>query len=157
MRSIINFLLILIPSVFISCSEEDDNKIDNSISSFHISTGEIYPAFDPSVKDYHITSLNTLNLIDIIIDNFDSKKVIYINDQKVITKTTSIKLNPGDDIVIKSYNENAEALIYTVHYMPIDMPNINVITKNNPSDGYILIKQYLKTNTNHNQTNYNAI
>lgn len=157
MRNIINFLLILIPYLFLSCSEEDDNKIDNSISSFHISTGEIYPAFDPSVKDYRITSLNTLNLIDIIIDNFDSKKVIYINDQKVITKTTSIKLNPGDDIVIKSYNENAEALIYTVHYMPEDMPNINVITKNNPSDGYILINQFHLSNNNPNLTNYIAI
>ncbi len=151
----INFLFILI--FLFSCSEDNDNKIDNTISSFHISTGELYPAFNPAIKDYYVTSLNTLNLIDITIDNFDAQKVIYINNQKALSNTTSIQLQPGEDILIKSYNENAEVLIYKIHYMPLDMPNINVITKNNPSDGYILINQFHLSTTNPNPTNYIAI
>lgn len=152
-----NFLLLIFSSIlFISCSEED-LKIDNSISSLLVSTGELYPAFNPEVKDYYITSLNTINPINITIDNYNSQKTIYINNKKVISKITSLKLNPGDDIVIKSYNENTEALIYTIHYMPSDMPAINVISKNNPSDGYILINQFHLSNTNPNTTNYIAI
>lgn len=152
----INFFLIFITALFISCSD-DELKIDNTISSMHISTGEIYPAFNPEIKDYYITSLNTLNPIEITIDDFESGKIMYINNQKVISNTTSIQLNPGDDIVIKSYNENSEAKVYTVHYMPSDMPAINVITKNNPSDGYILINQFHLSNSNPNSTNYIAI
>ncbi len=51
-----NVLLLIFSSIlFISCSEED-LKIDNTISSLHVSTGELYPAFNPAVKDYYITS-----------------------------------------------------------------------------------------------------
>lgn len=156
MKSFKYLLLFFTNILFISCSEED-SKTDNTISALHVSTGELYPAFNPTVKDYYITSLNTLNLIDITIDNYDSQKVIYINNQKVLSNTTSIQLQPGEDIVIKSYNENAEALVYTVHYMPLDMPVINVITKNNPSDGYILINQFHLSATDPNPTNYIAI
>ena len=147
MRNIINFLLILISLFFISCSEEDDNKIDNTISSFHISTGEIYPKFDPEVQDYYITSLNTLNYIDITIDNFDKHKIIYINNNRVIDKTTSIKLNIGEDIIIKSFDDNNVLKTYTVHYLPADMPKTNVITKSNPANGYILINLFELSST----------
>ena len=156
MQSFKYSFLIFILILSVSCSD-DEFKIDNTISSLHISTGEIYPAFNPEVKDYYITSLNTLNNIDITIDDFESGKIIYINNQKVLSNITSIQLQPGDDIVIKSYNENAEALIYTIHYKPLDMPTINVITKNNPSDGYILINQFHLSSTNPNTTNYIAI
>ena len=147
---------ILFTILFVSCSKEE-LIIDASISSFHVSTGEIYPAFSPEIKEYYITSLNTLNSIEVTIDNFDSQKNIYINNKKATSNSTYIKLNIGDDIVIKSYNEKNEAVIYTVHYMPIDMPKINVITKNNPSDGYIFINQFHLSNSNPNSTNYIAI
>ena len=147
---------ILFTILFVSCSKEE-LIIDASISSFHVLTGEIYPAFSPEIKEYYITSLNTLNSIEVTIDNFDSQKNIYINNKKATSNSTYIKLNIGDDIVIKSYNEKNEAVIYTVHYMPIDMPKINVITKNNPSDGYIFINQFHLSNSNPNSTNYIAI
>lgn len=153
---IFNFLSILILILYTSCSEDDD-KIANTISSFQVSTGELYPNFNPNIKDYYITSLNTLNPIDITIDNFDSQKKIYINNQKVVSKTTSLQLNIKEDIVITSYNEKGEALVYTIHYLPLDMPRINVISKNNPSNGYILINLFHLSNTNPNNTNYIAI
>ena len=156
MRSFKYLFLIFTLILSVSCSD-DEFKIDNTISSLRISTGDIYPAFSSEIKDYYITSLNTLNNIDITIDNFDSQKVIYMNNQKVISKITTLKLTPGDDIIIKSYNENAEALIYTIHYMPQDMPAINVITKNNPSNGYILINQFHLSASNPNPVNYIAI
>lgn len=65
---------ILASTLIISCNN-DEFIIDNSISSIHVSTGEIYPAFNPEVKDYYINSLNTLNEIAITIDNFDTKKI----------------------------------------------------------------------------------
>ena len=150
------FFLIFTTLIFVSCSK-DEISIDNSISSFHVSTGEIYPAFSPEIKDYYITSLNTLNEIEITIDNFDSNKNIFLNNKKVVSNKTSIKLNIGDDIVINSYNEKNEAITYTVHYLPMDMPKINVITKNNPSDGYIFINLFKIPWSNTNPTNFIAI
>ena len=123
-----------------SCSNDyENNNISNPITSIEISTGQIYPAFKPEIKDYYCTSLNTLNTIEITIGNFDSFKKIYINNTKVVKKTTSLKLNPGEDITIKYISSNGNQVKYTIHYLPIDMPKINVITKNNPSNGYILI------------------
>lgn len=152
-----NYFFLLAASLFYFSCSNDEITIDNSISSFHISTGEMYPAFSPEIKDYYVTSLNTLNEITITIDNFDSQKNIYINNKKATSNSTNIKLNIGEDIVIKSLNEKMETLVYTVHYLPADMPKINVITKNNPSDGYIFINQFHLSATNPNPTNYIAI
>ena len=152
----ISLFFILVSSLFVSCSKED-LIIDNSIASFHVSTGEIYPAFHPDVKDYYITSLNTLNEISVTIDNFDNQKNIYINNKKATSTITNIKLNIGDDIVIKSFNEKNEPIIYTVHYSPLDLPEINVITKNNPSEGYIFINLFHLSTSIPNSTNYIAI
>lgn len=121
-----------------SCSNDFD-AIDNSISSIRVSTGEIYPNFEPEIKDYYVTSLNTLNTIKVTIDNFESSKNIYINNIKVIHKVTEIKLNPGEDITIKTTDIDGNAVKYTIHYLPPDLPKTNIITKNNPSSGYTLI------------------
>lgn len=151
-----SFFFILVSVLLVSCSKEE-LVIDASISSFHVSTGEIYPTFSPEIKEYYVTSLNTLNSIEVTIDDFDSQKNIYINNKKASSNSTNIKLNIGEDIVIKSYNEKNEALIYTVHYLPLDMPKINVITKNNPSEGFVFINQFHLSNSNPNSTNYIAI
>jgi arylsulfate sulfotransferase len=151
-----SIFFIFVSVLLVSCSKED-LIIDNSIASFHVSTGEIYPAFHPDVKEYYITSLNTINEISVTIDNFDNQKNIYINNKKATSNSTNIKLNIGDDIVIKSYNEKNESITYTVHYLPLDMPKINVITKNNPSNGYILINQFHLSTSNPDATNYIAI
>jgi len=121
-----------------SCSNDFD-VTDNSISSIRVSTGEIYPNFKPEIKDYYVTSLNTLNTIKVTIDNFETSKNIYINNIKVIQKVTKIKLDPGEDIKIASTDINGNLVKYTIHYMPADLPKTNLITKNNPSSGYTLI------------------
>jgi len=50
----VSIFFFLVSSLFVSCSKED-LIIDNNISSFHISTGEIYPAFHSDVKKYNIS------------------------------------------------------------------------------------------------------
>jgi len=46
----------------------------------------MYPAFSPEIKDYYVTSLNTLNEITITIDDFDSQKIsISIIKKRLLT------------------------------------------------------------------------
>jgi arylsulfate sulfotransferase len=130
--------VLLISIVILNSCSESEELIANT--SFKISTGDIYPDFNPEVKDYHITSLNTVNIIEVTINDFNPSKKCYINNVRITNKVTSLKLNPGDDIVVK-LSDNPENT-YTVHYMPENIPEINVITKNNPSDGYILINLF---------------
>ncbi|MFZ4671565.1 MAG: aryl-sulfate sulfotransferase [Flavobacterium sp.] len=150
-----SFLLLLVVVMCHSCSEDDIT--DTTLSSIEISTGSIYPEFNPETKDYFITSLNTLKNIQITLNDYDHSKKIYINGVRVQNKITSLKLNIGDDIVIQSGKNNETSTKYTIHYLPSDMPKINVITKNNPSDGYIFINQFHLSNSNPNSTNYIAI
>ena len=63
--------------LFFSCS--NDEKINNVISSIQISSGELYPQFNPEITDYYITSLNTLNEIEVTINDFNPAQTIYIN------------------------------------------------------------------------------
>jgi len=150
-----SFLLLLVVVMCHSCSE--DGITDTTLSSIEISTGSIYPEFNPETKDYFITSLNTLKNIQITLNDYDHSKKIYINGVRVQNKITSLKLNIGDDIVIQSGKNNETSTKYTIHYLPSDMPKINVITKNNPCDGYIFINQFHLSNSNPNSTNYIAI
>lgn len=137
-----SFTLLMVLLAMSSCSVSDYVDSDNRLNSIEISTGSIYPEFNPEIKDYYITSLNTLQTFQISLNDYNLNKNIYINNQKVLHKITDFQLNPGEDIVIKSgyHNDNTET--YTIHYRPQDMPEINVITKNNPSDGYILINLF---------------
>lgn len=150
-----SLLLLVVVVMCHSCSE--DGITDTMLSSIEISTGSIYPEFNPETKDYFITSLNTLKNIQITLNDYDHSKKIYINGVRVKNKITSLKLNIGDDIVIQSGKNNETSTKYTIHYLPSDMPKINVITKNNPSDGYIFINQFHLSNSNPNSTNYLAI
>jgi len=125
-----------------SCANDNYVDADNRLSSIEVSTGTIYPAFNPEVKDYYITSLNTLNTIRVTLNDFSSSKLIYINNIKVVSKITNLKLNPGEDIIIKSGYHTDEMETYTIHYLPDEMPKINLITKSNPTDGYILVSLF---------------
>lgn len=131
------YFILIIPLFFIFCTKEDD--FDNkSISGIEVSTGKLYPEFNPETTDYYITSLNSLNPIDVTIKDFEPYKTIYINSQKVVNKKTTIKLNTNQDIVITD-GIGKDKKTYTIHYLPQDLPKTNVITKNNPSSGYTLI------------------
>lgn len=133
-------LLLSFIRIFFSCS--NDEKIDNVISSIQISSGELYPPFNPEISDYYITSLNTLNAIQITLNDYDESKRFYINKVRVQNKITNLKLNIGDDIVVQTGSPNEKSTKYTIHYLPVDMPKINVITKNNPSEGFTLINMF---------------
>lgn len=140
-----------------SCSDDDTHEIDNSISLIEVSTGEIYPAFNPEITDYYITSLNTLNNIQVTINDFISSKSIFINDTKVVNKITNLKLNPEEDIIIKLGDNSSHNKTYTIHYLPTDMPKINMITKNNPSNGYVFINLFELSPIGISNNNYLAI
>lgn len=128
-------------TVLNSCNDDDAIE-DTALHSIEISTGDIYPEFNPEIKDYYITSLNTLQNIEVTIDDFDTSKNIYINNTKINTKTTSIKLNNGQDIVIRSGSNSENSTTYTIHYLPNDLPKTNLISKNNPTEGYTFINLF---------------
>lgn len=132
-----NFCLLLALLFMATSCSEDDGIINNEITTIKISTGEIYPEFNTEITEYYITSLNTLKTIEITLEDYNSSKTFFINNQKVSNKITALQLNPGDDITIKTGLPNNKT--YTIHYLPTDLPKANLITKNNPSEGYILI------------------
>lgn len=144
-------------TMFLSCSNDDQIIVDNAINAIKVSTGDIYPEFNPDIKDYYITSLNTLNTIQVTLEDFTSEKTVYINDIKVTNNNTSIKLNIGEDLVVKYKSLDNEDIIYTIHYLPEDLPKINLITKNNPAEGYIFINLFELSQTNNSDKNYIAI
>ena len=133
---------ILIFIVFLSCTDDSSLNVDNSVKNIKVSTGELYPEFNPDIKDYYITSLNTLKDFQIHLEGFESYKTIFINNVKVTNQITNIKLNIGEDIIIKYNSLDGEEIKYTIHYLPEDLPKMNLITKNNPSNGYILISLF---------------
>ncbi|MEZ4854609.1 aryl-sulfate sulfotransferase [Flavobacterium sp.] len=135
-------LFILIILALTSSCSKDDEFTNSTLHSIEVSTGTIYPEFNPEIKDYYITSLNTINEIQVKLNGFESYKTIYINNIKATNYITNIKLNIGEDIIIKYNSFDDEEIKYTIHYLPEEMPKINVITKNNPSEGFTLINMF---------------
>lgn len=131
-------LLLLLLFLAGSCADADA-EVDNQIGSLSVSTGTVYPNFDPAIRDYYITSLNTLKPVTITLGDFDPAQRIFINGIRVTGTHTTLTLSPGQDIVIKSGYHTNTMLTYTIHYLPPDMPRANLITKNNPADGVILV------------------
>lgn len=149
-------LMLLFVIVSNSCSNDFVDE-DTLLNSIEISTGTIYPEFNPGIKDYHITSLNTLKNIQITLNDYDNTKRIYINGIRVQNRITTLKLDAGDDIIIQSGSTNDNSTKYTIHYLPADMPKINLITKNNPSEGYILVSLFELMQTGSRDFSYIAI
>lgn len=133
------YYIVIVSYISISCSNDDDIIVQNSISNIMISTGDLIPEFDKSITDYYITSLNTLNDIEISIDNLNNSNPIYINGNLSETSTSKIKLINGQDIVISTFDDNGENINYTIHYLPEDLPKANLIINNNPREGLIFV------------------
>jgi len=138
MKTIGLFVATSIFLLFVSCKKNRTEAVNTPISSIKISTGTIYPAFDLQIKDYYISSLNTLNTFQITLEDFKSSQIVYINGIKVKEKVTNVKLKMEQDIKIE-YQVNKDSFeVYTIHYLPKDMPKVNVILKKAPSEGFIL-------------------
>lgn len=132
------YLLIIINYISISCSDDDiDNQ--NPIKSMSVSTGDLVPKFDKSITNYYVTSLNTLQNIEIYFENFNLTTPIYVNGTIVENQKSTLKLENGQDIVVSTLDDNGKGINYTIHYLPEDIPEANVIINNNPTDGYIFI------------------
>lgn len=155
-QKILPLLFIALLFVVSSCTD-DDALVNNSLSTIKVSTGALYPEFDPEIKDYYITSINTLNTIEVTLNDYDASKTIYINNRKVTTKTTQLHLNPGEDIVVRFVKSPNETTTYTIHYLPEDLPEAHTITQNNPAEGYILINMFELTATGPKEYSYIAI
>ena len=137
------YTLVLILSLFfISCEKnEDDLIIENPLVGFSISTGELVPSFNPLITVYEVTSLNTLNEITINISTKGNIPV-YLNEMLVEGTVNSLKLENGDNIIIRTLDNESNPIEYIVSYLPEDIPRANVVTNNNPSDGYIFVNYY---------------
>ena len=140
--------------ICLSCSDDDIIE-NNTINSVKVSTGELYPDFNPEITEYYISSLNTLKTIEVTLEDYNTPKRFFINNQKVNNKTTILKLNPGENIVIRTGETPNKT--YTINYLPADMPKINLITKNNPSDGYIFIDLFDYSSSSLKDYSYIAI
>ncbi|MBQ4821781.1 arylsulfotransferase family protein [Aquimarina sp. MMG016] len=135
--------LLLIASITISCSNDDDNAIiKNPVFSFKISSGDLIPEFDKSITDYFVSSLNTLSDISITFERSNSSPSIFVNGNIVENFEAIINLENGQDIIISTLDDEGKIINYTLHYIPQDLPKANVIASNNPSEGYIFVNYY---------------
>lgn len=134
------YLLVIIGYFSISCSDDDDViDIQNPIASLSISTGDLVPEFDKSITDYYVTSLNTIQNIEVSFENFNKRTPIYVNGIIVENQKSELKLENGQDIVVSTIDDDGKDINYTIHYLPEDIPEANVIISNSPTDGYIFI------------------
>ncbi len=156
-KKAIKAVVVLLSIIVANSCSNDFLDADITINSIEVSTGELYPNFNPEIKDYYITSLNTLNEIEVTLDDYTASKKMYINNTKVQNKITRLKLNVGQDIIIKSGTTNENSNTYTIHYLPADMPKSNLITKNNPSAGYIFVSLFELIQTGSVDYSYIAI
>ena len=85
-------LLLFFLSLQFACKQEDNEVVPvftDTIPSISISTGDLYPGFDPSITDYYATSLNTLKDITVTVTGVVVTSVL-VNGEK--TKTIRPKL-----------------------------------------------------------------
>ena len=70
--------------ICLSCSDDDIIE-NNTINSVKVSTGELYPDFNPEITEYYISSLNTLKTIEVTLEDYNTPKRFFINMLKNMT------------------------------------------------------------------------
>jgi len=88
-----------------------------TILSLSVSTGSLVPAFDPTVTDYAMTSLNSVYPIEVTATASDPHASLTIHNAAAQSGVaTSFKLAAGEDFRVSL----AAGPTYTVHYLPPD-------------------------------------
>ncbi|MGD1841705.1 MAG: arylsulfotransferase family protein [Thermonemataceae bacterium] len=107
-----------------------------------VSTGTLYPAFQPDITEYYISSSNTLREIEVNVKGA-SVSDVRINGSATTTNSRTFRLNKAEDITVTFNDHEGEARTYTIYYLPNDLMEVEVTTSDNPAEGYILINQEL--------------
>lgn len=134
---------IIVSCILVSCSKDDTAILkQNPMLSLTISTGSLVPEFDKEIMDYYVTSMNTLNAIELSFSKNENTAPIYINGVILENPVISLKIENHEDIIISTINDFGAPIEYTIHYLPEDLPKANVIISNTPSNGYIFVNYF---------------
>ncbi len=99
-----------------------------TLAALTVSTGALLPAFDPTVTDYDITSLNSLYPIDVTATTSVPSASLTVHDAPATSgKASSFTLKTAEDIQIAVKLAGA-AQTYTVHYIPKNLPALTATT-----------------------------
>ena len=137
------FLLFAMTSSFFfqGCQQTDEIPVPlspaDTIPHISVSTGLLSPTFDPSITEYHVTSLNILQTFEVSVEGVVDS-TIFINGQQS-TSLSSVRLHKGQDLVIQAKNHRGELLEYTIHYLPKDFPDTHVVYNTNTTNGYTFV------------------
>ena len=97
----------------------------SALTSLTVSTGSLVPAFDPTVTDYAMTSLNSVYPIAVTATASDPHALLTIHDAPAQSGVAaSFKLAAGEDFTVSL----ASGPTYTVHYLPPDWPAYTITT-----------------------------
>lgn len=109
------------------------------ITNITVSTGDLVPAFSPTVFEYEVTSLTTLVPVDITVSGQD---VTIDGDpaQDGVAHATQIaSLDDTTTIKIQGTNAQGAPVTYNIRTAPQTRARYDVTTLNNPVPGQILV------------------
>ncbi len=97
------------------------------LSALVVSTGTLRPAFDPSVTDYDVTSLNSLHPISVTATTATSGATLKIHGATATSGTASVfTLMAKEDFTVVVSATGLTSTTYTIHYVPSDFPTYTV-------------------------------
>jgi hypothetical protein len=111
-----------------------------ALSALAVSTGDLVPAFSPSVTEYTLTANSAIFPVDVTA-SADATVAITVNGNAATAGVPlSINLAPRQDIVVGAVSSGASAT-YTIHFMPATIPawSVNTIDPARVGDERILV------------------
>jgi hypothetical protein len=112
---------------------------DATLRSLVVSTGSLVPAFTPGGTDYNITSLTSLEAIQVTATTNDPQATVTIQGAPAESgKASTLTLTPREDIAVV-VTSGETSLSYKVNYVPTDMPAYTVKTTEQAGDEDILL------------------
>jgi hypothetical protein len=110
------------------------------LSALEVSTGTLSPAFSSDNLTYSISSLNSLFPIQVTVTAGPEVTGISINGRPSSSgEPTSLRLSPGEDILVHLTSTAGEEIVYRVLYLPPDFPTYQVESNGPHGDEIILL------------------
>ena len=112
-----------------------------TLLSLVVSTGALRPAFDPTVTDYDITSINALYTLQVTAKAADPAARVTIHGLTAtsgVATTTSLQPRENLDVTVEPAGGGAPRT-YRVHYVPSDMPTWSVSSSSSAGTGPVLL------------------
>lgn len=101
---------------------------DATLRALVVSTGSLLPQFTPNGTDYNITSLTSLEPIEVTATTNDPQATVTIQGAAARSGVPStLTLSPREDITVV-VTSGESSLSYRVNYVPTDMPAYTVTT-----------------------------